>query len=131
MRGCPVRRTQARSGSGNGNGRGGRHQESQDGDPRDLQGPEPVDEVPERTDTAATPEEHAVRRDDVARVVTAMAGLSDQQSEIIVLRVAVGLTSEETAAALGMTPGAVRVAQHRALATLRRLTAPLATGGVA
>ena len=39
------------------------------------------------------------------------------------LRVAVGLSAEETGAALGMTSGAVRVAQHRALARLRVLAA--------
>jgi RNA polymerase sigma-70 factor (ECF subfamily) len=71
--------------------------------------------------------------DAVTRVVAAMSHLPEQQREIIVLRVAVGMSSDETAAALGMTPGAVRVAQHRALATLRRLTAttPLSRGGVA
>jgi RNA polymerase sigma factor (sigma-70 family) len=82
-------------------------------------------------DAAPTPEAHAVRRDEVARVVRAMAGLPEQQREIIILRVAVGLTSEETAAALGMTAGAVRVAQHRALTSLRALTAPVSAGGVA
>ncbi|MEO8328889.1 MAG: sigma factor-like helix-turn-helix DNA-binding protein, partial [Candidatus Nanopelagicales bacterium] len=30
-----------------------------------------------------------------------------------------GLSAEETGRALGMTPGAVRVAQHRALSRLR------------
>ena len=36
------------------------------------------------------------------------------------LRVVVGLSAEETAEAVGSTPGAVRVAQHRALARLRK-----------
>ncbi|AEX41262.1 RNA polymerase sigma-70 factor, ECF subfamily [Corynebacterium diphtheriae 31A] len=31
-----------------------------------------------------------------------------------------GLSAEETAEIVGSTPGAVRVAQHRALATLRK-----------
>ena len=35
------------------------------------------------------------------------------------LRVATGLTAEETGAALGMSAGAVRVAQHRALVKMR------------
>ncbi|HUW16406.1 MAG TPA: sigma factor-like helix-turn-helix DNA-binding protein, partial [Actinomycetes bacterium] len=39
--------------------------------------------------------------------------------ELLLLRVAVGLSAEETGRALGMTPGAVRVAQHRALSRLR------------
>jgi RNA polymerase sigma-70 factor (ECF subfamily) len=50
-----------------------------------------------------------------------LSGLPSQQREILTLRVAVGLSAEETAVALGMTAGAVRVAQHRALAKLRRV----------
>ena len=45
--------------------------------------------------------------------------LSDQQQEILRLRVVAGLSADETADALGMTAGAVRVAQHRALTKLR------------
>jgi RNA polymerase sigma-70 factor (ECF subfamily) len=41
------------------------------------------------------------------------------QREIVVLRVAVGMTAGEVADVLGMSAGAVRVAQSRALATLR------------
>ena len=46
--------------------------------------------------------------------------LSEKAREIIVLRVFVGLSAEETAEITGSTAGAVRVAQHRALATLRK-----------
>lgn len=46
--------------------------------------------------------------------------LNDKARDIIILRVFVGLSAEETAAAVGGTAGAVRVAQHRALATLRK-----------
>jgi len=45
--------------------------------------------------------------------------LPDPQREILVLRVALGMSAEDTAGAVGSTPGAVRVAQHRALARLR------------
>lgn len=41
--------------------------------------------------------------------------LPDKQREILVLRIVVGLSAEETAEAVGSTPGAVRVVQHRAL----------------
>ena len=44
----------------------------------------------------------------------------EKQREILVLRVVVGLSAEETAEAVGSTPGAVRVAQHRALGRLRK-----------
>lgn len=52
-----------------------------------------------------------------------MGMLPDKQREILVLRVVVGLSAEETAEAVGSTPGAVRVAQHRALNRLRSMLA--------
>jgi RNA polymerase sigma-70 factor (ECF subfamily) len=45
--------------------------------------------------------------------------LPGSMSDILILRVAFGLTAEQTAPVLGMTAGAVRVAQHRALQRLR------------
>jgi len=53
--------------------------------------------------------------------LTMFRALPDKQREIVVLRVAVGLSAEDTAKAIGSTPGAVRVAQHRALTKLRAL----------
>jgi RNA polymerase sigma-70 factor, ECF subfamily len=40
---------------------------------------------------------------------------------VLVLRIAVGMSVEETAAAVGSTPDAVRVTQHRALNQLRAM----------
>lgn len=54
-----------------------------------------------------------------ARALLAM--LPEQQRELPVLRVLTGLSAEETGSALGMSAGAVRVAQHRALARLRAM----------
>jgi RNA polymerase sigma-70 factor (ECF subfamily) len=51
---------------------------------------------------------------------TALGYLEHLEREIIVLRVAVGLSATETAEALGLRPGAVRVLQHSALRALRR-----------
>jgi RNA polymerase sigma-70 factor (ECF subfamily) len=48
-----------------------------------------------------------------------LALLSPAQREVLVLRVAVGLSAEETAATLGSTPGAVRHIQHHALERIR------------
>ncbi|HXB88875.1 sigma factor-like helix-turn-helix DNA-binding protein, partial [Mycobacterium sp.] len=45
--------------------------------------------------------------------------LPEKQREILILRVVVGLSAEETASAVGSSAGAVRVAQHRALARLK------------
>jgi RNA polymerase sigma-70 factor, ECF subfamily len=47
-------------------------------------------------------------------------GLPPRQREIIRLRLVVGLSALETAERLGMAPAAVRLAQHNALARLRR-----------
>jgi RNA polymerase sigma-70 factor (ECF subfamily) len=41
------------------------------------------------------------------------------QQEILTLRIAVGFSATETAEALGISPGNVRVTQHRALTRLR------------
>jgi RNA polymerase sigma-70 factor (ECF subfamily) len=47
--------------------------------------------------------------------------LPPRQREILVMRIILGMTAEETAVAVGLSSaGAVRVAQHRALTTLRR-----------
>jgi RNA polymerase sigma-70 factor (ECF subfamily) len=46
--------------------------------------------------------------------------LPERQREILVLRVVLGLSADETAEVVGSTPGAVRVAQHRALTRLRK-----------
>jgi RNA polymerase sigma-70 factor (ECF subfamily) len=54
-----------------------------------------------------------------ARVSELLSVLPEKQREILVLRVVVGLSAEATAEATGSTAGAVRVAQHRALAKLR------------
>ena len=48
-----------------------------------------------------------------------LAVLPEKQREILILRVVVGMSAEETAEAVGSTAGAVRVAQHRALARLK------------
>lgn len=45
--------------------------------------------------------------------------LSDKARDILILRVFEGLPADEVAQLVGSTPGAVRVAQHRALAKLR------------
>jgi RNA polymerase sigma-70 factor (ECF subfamily) len=52
-----------------------------------------------------------------------LARLPDKQREILILRVVVGLSAEETANAVGSTSCAVQVAQHRALGRLRKLLA--------
>lgn len=81
----------------------------------------PSEEMPEQPDDSLGPEERALLSSDTAWAKKLLANLPDHQRELILLRVAVGLTAEETGQVLGMSPGAVRVAQHRALSRLRAL----------
>jgi RNA polymerase sigma-70 factor (ECF subfamily) len=81
----------------------------------------PADALPERADGAPSPEQRAVAGDLARRVSRLLGCLPDNQREIIVLRVAVGLSADEVGGVLGMSAGAVRVAQSRALTHLRNL----------
>ncbi|MQS06461.1 sigma-70 family RNA polymerase sigma factor [Streptomyces sp. IF17] len=81
----------------------------------------PSDEMPERPDDSLGPEERALLSSDAEWAKNLLDELPDHLRRLVVLRVAVGLTAEETGRRLGMSPGAVRVAQHRALSRLRAL----------
>ena len=80
---------------------------------------EPTDVVPERFSLEAGPEQMAIESESAARMNRLLAVLPEKQREILILRVVVGMSAEETAEAVGSTAGAVRVAQHRALARLK------------
>lgn len=96
-----------------------------------MRGPSLLEEIPDGADEQPTPEQAALARDELESALRLMRTLPEQQREILTLRVAVGMTTEETAAALGMTTGAVRVSQHRALTKLRAMLAELEAGDVA
>jgi len=83
--------------------------------------PAPSELLVEDADPAPGPEEQALAGEDADRARDLLARLPELQREIVVLRVAAGWSAEETGRALGMTAGAVRVAQHRALNRLRSL----------
>lgn len=84
---------------------------------------EPVSEVPDAPTLADGPEQRAMQGELAERMTQLLDILPDKQREILLLRVVVGLSAEETADAVGSTPGAVRVAQHRALGRLRKVLA--------
>lgn len=86
-----------------------------------VRAPLPTDLIPETADTAPGPEDLAVRGSEAAYVRSLLHVLPESSRELLLLRVAVGLSAEETGRALGMSAGAVRVAQHRALNRLRAL----------
>ncbi|HEY5878331.1 MAG TPA: RNA polymerase sigma factor ShbA [Nakamurella sp.] len=80
----------------------------------------PVAHLPDVASTEGGPEQFVVASSAVAVVDELLGHLPMVQQEILRLRVVAGLSADETADALGMTAGAVRVSQHRALAKLRQ-----------
>jgi RNA polymerase sigma-70 factor (ECF subfamily) len=84
---------------------------------------EPVAELPDTPVTAEGPECRVLDAERDAALRALLAHLTPRQREVLVLRLAAGLSAEETAEAVGSTPGAVRVTQHRALLRLRRIIA--------
>jgi RNA polymerase sigma-70 factor, ECF subfamily len=81
----------------------------------------PTEDLPDGPDEHPGPEEIAVAYIEAQRVRELLAKLPGHLRELVVLRVVAGLTAEETGNVLGMSAGAVRVAQHRALARLRTI----------
>lgn len=79
---------------------------------------EPVPEDPDVPDDAGPGE--TVGLAELARKMNVLLNyLPKKEREVVVLRIFVGLSVLETAEAIGTTPHAVRVTQHRALARLR------------
>jgi len=92
-----------------------------------IRAPVPTDALPDEPDTRPGPEDQAVSSSEAALVRTLLDQLPAAQRELLILRVAVGLSADQTGRVLGMTSGAVRVAQHRALSRLRVLATQVAT----
>ncbi|MBO0892633.1 MAG: RNA polymerase sigma factor ShbA [Acidothermales bacterium] len=89
----------------------------------------PTDDLPERVDGAPGPEELTLRDADADTARELLDQLPENLRHLLLLRVAAGLTAEETGQTLEMSPGAVRVAQHRALSRLRSLVAEASDDG--
>jgi RNA polymerase sigma-70 factor (ECF subfamily) len=81
----------------------------------------PTDDLPDGPDDRPGPEETVVSYLEAERAWALLARLPVHLRDLLVLRVVTGLTAEETGNVLGMSAGAVRVAQHRALTRLRAL----------
>ncbi len=84
--------------------------------------PDPLDDVG-RVDPSPGAEALVGGRAALARAL--LARLDDREREVLALRLFGELSAAETAETLGMSEGAVRVAQHRALGTLRAMVATL------
>ncbi|MBF4479616.1 sigma-70 family RNA polymerase sigma factor [Rhodococcus pyridinivorans] len=81
---------------------------------------EPVADVPEVMSLDDSPEEYAINSEAGRQMKQLLGILPEKQREILILRLVMGLSAEETAAAVGSTAGAIRVAQHRAIARLKK-----------
>ena len=75
--------------------------------------------VPDRPSEERSAADDIVRREEAAHVRAAFARLTPDDQEILELRVVGGLRADEVAQVLGRRPGAVRMAQNRALHRLR------------
>jgi RNA polymerase sigma-70 factor, ECF subfamily len=87
-------------------------------------GTTPLDDALDEAAIAAgveDPEDIALERLEGSRVLAAMRQLSADQREVLLLRMAAGLTAPEVAAAVHKTTGAVKALQHRGLARLAAL----------
>ncbi|MYR08950.1 sigma-70 family RNA polymerase sigma factor [Gordonia sp. SID5947] len=79
---------------------------------------ETVVAVPEAVSATDGPD-RMTSNSDTDRMLALLRTLPDKQRDVLLLRLVDGLSLEETADAVGATPGQVRAAQHRALATLK------------
>ncbi len=91
---------------------------------------EPMAELPDTQLVLDGPEQRVLAAELVERLGWLLHCLTPRQRDVLVLRVAVGLSAEETAKAVGSTPGAVRVTQHRALNRLRGVMSGPVVDGV-
>lgn len=76
--------------------------------------------VAEEPSTDVGPESYALEDEMRSHTQALMNTLAPTQRKIILMRVVWGMTAPQTGKALGMTAGAVRVAQHRAMNQLRQ-----------
>lgn len=78
-----------------------------------------VEDMPEEQSQDAGPEQLALGGELRNHAEALMDTLPTKYRKIVLMRVVWGLTAPQTGAALGMSAGAVRVAQHRAMNMLR------------
>ena len=83
---------------------------------------QPYEDVPDTEAPADRgPAAQALAWDSSRRMQELLSTLPETHRDVIMLRVVVGMSAEDAGQTLGMTAGAVRVTQHRALSRLRQL----------
>jgi RNA polymerase sigma factor (sigma-70 family) len=84
----------------------------------------PVDPSPDETIADAGPiqdaQERALQNLEIDDALRLIRRLSDDQQDVVLLRLLGGLTIEEVAEVVGKSPGAVKALQRRGLAALRK-----------
>ena len=80
----------------------------------------PVETPPEPRHSAPSAEEDAIDLLGSADTARLLFVLTDDQRDVITLRVVTGLSLQETATAMGKPVGAIKALQRRAIAALRR-----------
>ena len=70
-------------------------------------------------DERADPVSHAERADERSRLRRAIARLTPEQQQVIVLKFAQDMSNAEVARIMGKPEGAIKALQHRALTNLR------------
>ncbi|MCU1686979.1 MAG: polymerase subunit sigma [Amycolatopsis sp.] len=86
---------------------------------RDKSGPVP--HLPETGTARNEPEEYVLQLDLRLRLKQFVSALPRTQQQVVTLRTMVGMSAEETGAALGISAGNVRVRHYRALRALRTM----------
>lgn len=84
-------------------------------------GAKPLDAIADADTSGTDPADHAIAREDVARLAVAMEQLPPQYRDIITRSRLLGLSHREIAADLGKSEGTVRVLLSRAMARLGSL----------
>ncbi|MGQ0840518.1 sigma-70 family RNA polymerase sigma factor [Actinokineospora sp.] len=81
---------------------------------------DPTAEAPDVMSLEDGPEQITLRHELVEQTGTLLRALTPRQRDILIMRIVMGMSAQETADVVGTTPEAVRVAQHRALNRLRK-----------
>ncbi len=100
------------------------HRRVIDGWRRSGRRPDPVPYEQEGDErTAPSAESAALDALGEERALSLLSRLTDEQRDVLALRIIADLTVEEVAAVVGRPPGAVKALQRRGLASLRRIVA--------
>jgi RNA polymerase sigma-70 factor, ECF subfamily len=81
---------------------------------------DPIAEAPDVVCTEDGPEQVTLRNELVEQTGILLQSLTQRQRDILIMRVVMGMSAQETADIIGTTAEAIRVAQHRALNRLRK-----------